>query len=86
MNFRATTRAAEGLPRRAFTVEEVERMVEVGLIEEDERLELLGGELVPMSPKTTPNAPSVRPALAVIPRDAGAGVLIDGVQDGPSAG
>ncbi len=26
-------------------------MVEVGLIEEDERLELLGGELVPMSPK-----------------------------------
>jgi Uma2 family endonuclease len=51
MNFRATTRAAEGLPRRAFTVEEVERMVEVGLIEEDERLELLGGELVPMSPK-----------------------------------
>lgn len=51
MNFRATTRAAEGLPRRAFTVEEVERMVAVGLIEEDERLELLGGELVPMSPK-----------------------------------
>ena len=51
MNFRATTRAAEGLPRRAFTVEVVERMVEVGLIEEDERLELLGGELVPMSPK-----------------------------------
>ena len=33
MNFRATTRAAEGLPRRAFTVEEVERMVEVGLID-----------------------------------------------------
>lgn len=51
MNIRATTRAAEGLPRRAFTVEEVERMTAVGLIEEDERLELLGGELVPMSPK-----------------------------------
>jgi hypothetical protein len=48
MNIRATTCAAEGLPRRAFTVAEVERMVEVGLIEEDERLELLGGELVPM--------------------------------------
>jgi Uma2 family endonuclease len=51
MNIRATTSAAEGLPRRAFTVAEVERMVEVGLIEEDERLELLGGELVPMSAK-----------------------------------
>lgn len=50
MNIRATL-AAEGLPRRAFTVKDVERMVEVGLIEEDERLELLGGELVPMSPK-----------------------------------
>jgi Uma2 family endonuclease len=45
------TRAAEGLPRRAFTVSEVERMVEVGLIQEDERIELVGGEIVPMSPK-----------------------------------
>lgn len=46
-----TTRAAEGLPRRAFTVADVERMVEVGLIDRDERLEIIGGEIVPMSPK-----------------------------------
>jgi Uma2 family endonuclease len=45
------SRAAEGLARRAFTVAEVRRMVEVGLIPEDERLEILGGEIVPMSPK-----------------------------------
>jgi Uma2 family endonuclease len=45
------TRAAEGLSRRAFTVAEVQRMVEVGLIPPDERLEVLGGEIVPMSPK-----------------------------------
>lgn len=45
------TRAAEGLPRRAFTVKDVERMAEVGLIGDDERIELLGGEIVPMSPK-----------------------------------
>ncbi len=45
------TNAAEGLPRRAFTVADVERMVEVGLISPDERLEILGGEIVPMSPK-----------------------------------
>jgi hypothetical protein len=56
MNIRASlperaTLAAEGLPRRAFTVAEVERMVEVGLLPEDERVELIGGELVPMSPK-----------------------------------
>jgi Uma2 family endonuclease len=45
------TRAAEGLPRRGFHVADVERMVACGLIGSDERLELIGGELVPMSPK-----------------------------------
>ncbi len=45
------TRAAEGLPRRAFTIADVERMVEVGLIPLEERLEIIGGEIVPMSPK-----------------------------------
>ncbi len=45
------TRAAEGLPRRRFTVAEVEAMVEAGIMDQDERVELIGGELVPMSPK-----------------------------------
>ena len=45
------TRAAEGLPRRRFTMAEVEAMVAAGVMEEDERVELIGGELVPMSPK-----------------------------------
>ncbi len=45
------TTAAEGLPRRRFAVAEVEAMVAAGVMEEDERLELIGGELVPMSPK-----------------------------------
>jgi Uma2 family endonuclease len=45
------TSAAEGLPRRRFTIAEVEAMVAAGVMEEDERLELIGGELVPMSPK-----------------------------------
>ena len=30
---------------------EVERMVKAGILQEDERVELVGGELVPMSPK-----------------------------------
>jgi Uma2 family endonuclease len=46
-----TTSAAEGLPRRRFTVAEVEAMVAAGVMDEDERVELIGGELVPMSPK-----------------------------------
>jgi Uma2 family endonuclease len=45
------TSAAEGLPRRRFTVAEVEAMAAAGVMEEDERVELIGGELVPMSPK-----------------------------------
>lgn len=42
---------AEGLRRRRFSVADVVRMVELGLIREDERLEILDGELVEMSPK-----------------------------------
>jgi Uma2 family endonuclease len=45
------TQAAEGMPRRCWTVAEVEEMVRVGIIDEDERFELIGGEVVPMSPK-----------------------------------
>jgi Uma2 family endonuclease len=37
--------------RRRFTVEELEAMVEAGILGEDERIELIGGEVVPMSPK-----------------------------------
>jgi len=47
----ATTQAAEGLPRRLWTLAEVEAMVAAGIIPEDERFELIGGEVVPMSPK-----------------------------------
>lgn len=47
----ATTTAAEGLPRRRFTVAELEQMTAAGILNEDERIELIGGEIVPMSPK-----------------------------------
>ena len=46
-----TTQAAEGLPRRCWTVAEIEQMQAAGIIDEDERFELIGGEIVPMSPK-----------------------------------
>jgi Uma2 family endonuclease len=47
----ATTQAADGLPRRPWTVAEIEAMVKAGIIAEDERFELIGGEVVPMLPK-----------------------------------
>jgi Uma2 family endonuclease len=47
----ATTQVADGLPRRAWTVDEVERMVEVGILREPEPFELIGGELVAIAPK-----------------------------------
>ncbi len=50
-----TTQAAEGLPRRKWTLAEIEALAEQGVFggvdRERERFELVGGEIVPMSPK-----------------------------------
>jgi Uma2 family endonuclease len=48
---RPTTQAAEGVPRLSWTLAEFERLAEIGILTEDDRIELIGGELVPMSPK-----------------------------------
>jgi Uma2 family endonuclease len=48
---RPTTQAAEGVPRLRWTLAEFERLAELGMFTEDDRIELIGGELVPMSPK-----------------------------------
>ena len=47
-----TTRAAEGFPRRLFSVRDVLRMQKAGIIREDENFELIEGEIVPMQAKT----------------------------------
>jgi Uma2 family endonuclease len=48
----AVTRPAEELPaRRAFSVDDVRRMVDAGVISEDERLELVEGDFVMMAAK-----------------------------------
>ncbi len=48
----SVTRAAEGFDRRAFTVDEILRMQEAGIISDDENFELIEGEIVPMQAKT----------------------------------
>jgi Uma2 family endonuclease len=49
------TRAAEGLDRRGFTLEEVEKMIAAGVIDPDEKFELIEGEIVPMNPQAMPH-------------------------------
>lgn len=46
-----TTQAADGMPRRPWTIAQIEAMVAAGIIDGHERFELIGGEVVPMSPK-----------------------------------
>jgi len=48
---RPTTRAADGLPRWSWTVAEIERMAAGGYFRDEDRFELVGGEIVPTSPK-----------------------------------
>ncbi len=48
---RPATQAAEGVPRWRWTVAEAERMAVSGFFTEFDKFELLGGEIVPMSPK-----------------------------------
>lgn len=50
---RAVTRAAEGLDRRAFTVSDVLRMQEAGVLSEREKFELIGGEIVPVARRSS---------------------------------
>ena len=43
-----STQAAEGLPRLRWSLAEFDRLTELGMFEENDRIELIGGELDPM--------------------------------------
>jgi Uma2 family endonuclease len=74
-NPRPTTRAAEGLPRWSWPVSEIERLSAGGYFRENDRFELVGGEIVPMSPKGRRHE-AIREALAFrFPRAAPEGVF-----------
>jgi Uma2 family endonuclease len=51
LSMNAPVRSFVDLPRRTFTVEDVERMIASGIMQEDERVELIFGELIPMNAK-----------------------------------
>jgi Uma2 family endonuclease len=48
---RPSTQAAEGLPRWRWTVAEIECVAAAGLFGDCDKFELVGGEMVPMSPR-----------------------------------
>jgi Uma2 family endonuclease len=48
---RPSTQAAEGLPRWRWTVAEIERVAAAGLFADRDKFDLVGGEMVPMSPR-----------------------------------
>ncbi|MBI3972925.1 MAG: Uma2 family endonuclease [Chloroflexi bacterium] len=53
---------ATAIPRRRFTVKDYYRMAKAGILKPDERVELLDGEIVPMSPIGSPHAAAVNRA------------------------
>lgn len=65
---------------RRFTVEEYMRMAEVGILGEDDRVELLDGRIVEMMPIGEPHAACVRRLNNLLAERAGGRAIID-VQD-----
>ncbi len=54
------------LPRSRFSVKQYHRMIETGILTENDRVELLEGWIVPMSPHRPPHATSVDYVQALI--------------------
>jgi Uma2 family endonuclease len=49
------TRGAEGLDRRAFTVDDLDAMFAAGILDSEDKIELIRGEIVPMAAQHTPH-------------------------------
>lgn len=68
------------IERRTFTVDEYHRMAEMGILTEDDRVELINGEIVAMSPINSPHAGHVKRINALFTRLLGEQTIVS-VQD-----
>ena len=76
--------------RGPFTVEDFHRLARVGVLHEDDRVELIDGQVVEMSPIGAPHAACVRRLIGVLSRHLGQVAIVDaqnpivlGVRDQP---
>src|SRR5919106_2349460 len=67
--------------RRRFTVDEYYRMAEAGILHEDDRIELIEGEIVEMSPIGSRHAACVKRLIGLFSRQVGPESATLGVQD-----
>lgn len=68
------------IAKRLFNVEEYERMVEAGILTEDDRVELIEGEIVEMSPIGSRHAACVKRLITLLAARVGASAILS-VQD-----
>jgi Uma2 family endonuclease len=69
--------SAQSDPRWKFTVEDVMGMVRAGILRDDDRVELLEGDLFPMSPQDPQHAAAIRRVRAALSSAYGPGFVID---------
>jgi Uma2 family endonuclease len=65
------SRPTATLPRRLFTVQEYYQMVEAGILNPDERVELIEGEIVEMSPVDGPHIKRINDVTKLLNRSLG---------------
>lgn len=68
--------ATETGAKRRFTIEEYHRMIAAGVLDEDERLELIEGEVLQMAAKSLRHVAGVRRVAKVLGRSLGKAVFI----------
>ena len=56
MTIQTQSKTISPIRKRLFTVEEYYKMAEAGILQDDERVELLNGEIITMSPINSPHA------------------------------
>lgn len=64
------------LAKRAFTVSEYHRMAEVGILKEDDRVELIEGEIIQMSPIGSRHAACVNRLNSILNQQSGEAFIV----------